>query len=292
MKKASVFAMCSLFAAAGHIVAQPAPTIPTNLDHFNCYLAPGPVQPASVFLQDQFDTSPISSTFLPPSFETITDLRPRWFCNPAVKIYKGATTTILNPTAHLLMYQINPQPLTPRSVTVLNQFGTTTLTTGPAVVLAVPSGKALFTPATVAPALPPIPAQGVLDHFKCYTAAGDNLNVVVSLRDQFQPAQASLLRPFLFCNPVEKIVQTVNAAGLPVQSVTPIAHPNSHLTCYLTTLYPFHGVVIYNNQFIVPGTFPTLALSQSEILCVPSAKLSWSVIPTPAPTPNPVGPGD
>ncbi|MGO9256142.1 MAG: hypothetical protein ACLQU1_07565 [Bryobacteraceae bacterium] len=110
---------------------------------------------------------------------------------------------------------------------------------GRAIILAVPSGKALLTPGVNVPALQPIPAPGVLDYCKCYQAAGDNLYMVVSLRDQFQPEQASVLRPFLFCNPVEKVVMTPNAGGLPAQVVRPITHPNSHLTCYLTTPVPF-----------------------------------------------------
>jgi hypothetical protein len=286
MKNVQLFAVCSLFAAASAIAAQPAPpTIPADLDHFNCYLSPGPIQPASALLQDQFDVAPPSATFLPGLFESVTDLRSLLFCNPAQKTTSsGVTTPILHPDAHLLMYLINPQASTPRRVTVVNQFGTFTLQTGRAVILAVPSGKALLSTAAP-PTFPPIPPPQELDHFKCYAAAGDDVDAAVSLTDQFRTEQVRVLRPFLFCNPVQKeVLNANNPLGAVPVITTPITHPLSHLTCYLTTPVPFQGVVIYNNQFAIPGTVPTLALSQSELLCVPSAKASWSVIPTPAQT--------
>jgi hypothetical protein len=279
--KTQLFAICSLLAMAGAMDAQVQ--IPTNLDHFNCYLAPGPIQPATALLHDQFDIAPPSATFLPGFFETVTDLRSVLFCNPVQKtLVTGATTQILHADAHLMMYLINPQASTPRKVTVVNQFGTTTLQTGRALILAVPSGKALLTPAGAAPALPAIPAQTELDHFKCYEAAGETATVPVTLTDQFRTEKVQVLRPILFCNPTLKEVLNGDNAIAAVPTVTPVTYPLSHLTCYLTTPVPFQGVVVYNNQFVIPGTFPTLTLSQSEILCVPSAKSSWSVIPPPA----------
>jgi hypothetical protein len=280
MNKAAAFAVCSLFAATGTMLAQPTPG-PTGLDHFNCYFAPGDVHPVSAYLQDQFDVAPPSTTFVPGSWETVTDVRPFLFCNPTLKNYNGVTTQILNPAAHLMMYLINPQPSIPRQVTVQNQFGTSTLHTGKAEVLAVPSGKTTLVPAALVPPLPPIPAQGVLDHFKCYIASGDNINATVTLRDQFLTETTKVLRPVFFCNPVEKV--TVNTAN-PVtvgSVVTPITHPTLHLTCYLTTPVQSQHVVLYNNQFVVPGALPTLTLTQSELLCVPSLKLAWSVVAGP-----------
>ena len=172
-------------------------------------LTPGPIQPASGLLQDQFDIAPPSGTFLPWFWESVPDLRSLVFCNPVQKTYNGVTTQILHPDAHLLMYEINPQASTPCLVTVVNQFGTATLQTGRAVILAVPSGKALISAAGV-PQIPPIPPETELDHFKCYAAAGNNIGVVVSLTDQFRTEQAQVLRPFLFCNPVVKEVLNAN----------------------------------------------------------------------------------
>jgi hypothetical protein len=278
MRKVQAFAICSLF-AAGCITAQTL--VPTDLDHFTCYLSPGPIQPAFALLHDQFDDRAPSATFLPGFFETITDLRPLSFCNPVQKTYNGTTTQILHSDAHLLMYWINPQGSIPRSVTVVNQFGTASLQTGRPVILAVPSGKAPLTPAGALPAVPPIPPEQELDHFKCYAAAGDSINAVVSLTDQFLTGRTEVLRPFLFCNPALKEVLNPNNPAGAGPTTTPITHPLSHLVCYLTTPIAFQGVVLYNNQFVLPGTVPTLTLSQSEILCVPSAKTSWGVLNTP-----------
>lgn len=188
-------------------------------------LTPGPIQPASALLQDQFDIAPPSGTFLPWFWESVPDLRSLVFCNPVQKTYNGVTTQILHPDAHLLMYEINPQASTPCLVTVVNQFGTATLQTGRAVILAVPSGKALISAAGV-PQIPPIPPETELDHFKCYTAARNNIGVVVSLTDQFRTEQAQVLRPFLFCNPVVKEVLNANNpnGGPPTIVVTPINH--------------------------------------------------------------------
>jgi hypothetical protein len=277
MKNIRVFAICWLLAAASAVNAQV--TIPTNLDHFNCYLAPGPIQPGSLLLQDQFDIAPPSAVFLPGLFESITDLRSLLFCNPTQKtIASGATTRILHPDAHLLMYFINPQASIPRRVAIENQFGAAVLETGRAVILAVPTGKAVVSANGAVPGLPPIPPAQELDHFKCYEAGGRDVNAVVTLTDQFRAANTQVLRPALFCNPTTKTVLN-SATGAAV--TTPIEHPLSHLTCYLTTPVAFQGVVTYNNQFVTPGTLPTLTLSQSEFLCVPSAKVRWLVIPPP-----------
>src|SRR5208282_4665045 len=158
--------------------------------------------------------------------------------------------------AHLLMYEINPQASIPRHVTVVNQFGTSSLQTGRAVILAVPSGKALLS-ASTPPQPPAIPPEAELDHFKCYAAAGDAINAVVSLTDQFRTEQVEVLRPFLFCNPAVKEVLNPNNPAGAGPTTTPINHPLSHLVCYLTTPVAFQGVVIYNNQFAIPGTLPT-----------------------------------
>jgi hypothetical protein len=276
MKNVRVFAVCSLFAAASAVNAQVS--IPKDLDHFNCYLSPGPIQPASALLHDQFDIAPPSATYLPGLFESITDLRSLLFCNPTQKTTaSGTTSPILHPDAHLLMYLINPQASIPRRVAIENQFGAAVLDTGRAVILAVPTGKAVVSANSAVPPLPPIPPEQELDHFKCYEAGGRDINAVVTLTDQFRAANTQVLRPFLFCNPTLK--EVLNTAGAPV--TTPVTHPLAHLTCYLTTPVAFAGVVTYNNQFVTPGTLPTLTLSQSEILCVPSAKVRWIVIPPP-----------
>ncbi|MCI0635839.1 MAG: hypothetical protein L0206_18260, partial [Actinobacteria bacterium] len=53
--------------------------------------------------------------------------------------------------------------------------------------------------------------EGILDHFKCYSASPDRdfERIEVELTDQFGAAAALLRRPYRFCNPVDK-----NAEGI------------------------------------------------------------------------------
>lgn len=270
------FVVCSLVAAALAVNAQTS-TAPANLDHFNCYLAPGPPQPQLAILKDQFDAAA-------GTVEFIQDLRMVLFCNPVQKAYNGAITKILHPADHLAMYLIPPEPMVPRVVTVQNQFGVQSLVTRRAEILAVPSGKSVIT-STTPPQLPPIPNPKELDHFKCYGASGQSINALVSLQDQFLNFRTRVMEPILFCNPVEKTVVAAgnpNSAGVSVADVdtTTISNATGHLTCYTEVPTPFQSVVVYNNQFAVPGTLPTVAIRNAEILCVPSLKLKWSVITT------------
>jgi hypothetical protein len=307
------FVLCSLFAAASAVSAQPAPPGPTDLDHFNCYFTQGPTLPQQVLLLDEFDTAtanPFTGSGF--TFENVADLTPFRFCNPVQKTTSsGVVTPILYGDAHLLMYRISNQPDIPRVVTIQNQFtppaaAATTLITGAAVILAVPSGKALIS-STAPPALPTVTAvEGELDHFKCYhVTAGTSVGAVVTLVDQFSPLSANgggvralVLRPYLFCNPVLKImpipVGTTNpltlGGGITTQpatnlavtlntTVTQVNHPEAHLTCYLTasrpSLQPLS--VFYDNQCTPIGTLPIVG-SVLETLCVPSFKLAWSVL--------------
>jgi hypothetical protein len=271
MTRTLTFVVCSLLTVVGHAIAQPAPG-PQNLDHFNCYFAPGPVQQVVLSLQDQFD---IGVT------ETVRDLRTYQLCNPVEKTLPGGQVTpIQHALDHLIMYVINPQRNTPRVVLVRNQFGDQYLRVGNSVILAVPSGKSVQTSPTALPTRPPIPTD--LDHFKCYVATGASLDKLVSLKDQFQTEVVKILHPYLFCNPVRKTVGLPGASALGTTTTTPINNPTAHLTCYTTTPKPFQATVFYNNQFVLPtGPVPSLAVSQSEILCVPSFKLRWSVITPP-----------
>jgi len=318
MKTQRIFVVCLLLAAASMVSAQVLQPGPTDLDHFDCYIAvpPQPQEPVTVLLQDEFDRPAPSTVFLPPVFERVTDISPFRFCNPASKIHNTATTGILHPNAHLLMYWLNNQPSTPRSVTVRNQFtvtssnpaATSTLHTGAAVILAVPSTKELISTSGQQPLPPPAAAvQRVLDHFKCYIATGDPVNnVLVALGDQFAQVQPTLVvAPILFCNPVVKVRVSVttgaNANGdqngngpafAPI--ITAINRPLSHLTCYATvSTASFHAQpVLYNNQFVPPGSVNTLQVSLPDLLCVPSFKVSWNVIapPTSGPMPPPTAP--
>jgi hypothetical protein len=272
------FTLCNIFAAAIAVHAQPSPTAPANLDHFNCYLAVGHIMPQLAILQDQFDAAAGSK-------DLVRDLRMILFCNPVQKNYAGTTTPILHPADHLAMYVVPPEPLVPRSVTITNQFGTQQLITTRAEILAVPSGKTPIAATTVAQ-LPKIPPANELDHFKCYAASGAAINKTVQLTDQFFTTgyRTTLLQPLMFCNPVAKSVVSLEPStngGSPIVEVntTQISNPQGHLTCYLQVPQKFSSVVMYNNQFVLPGTLPTQTLGDAEVLCVPSLKSeNWTVI--------------
>lgn len=311
------FVFALLFAAATAVSAQPAPSL--TLDHFNCYFTQGPTLPQPVELLDQFDTAGDPTTGNVP-LEHVTELTPFRFCNPVQKTTSsGVVTPITHPDAHLVMYRITNQTTTLRLVRVLNQFTSTDgapLITGPAVFLAVPSGKALLS-AAAPPSLPPVSqVQGELDHFKCYHVfSGPNVGAVVTLVDQFTPISANgagsralVLRPYLFCNPAVKVIPTTSTpsnplavtppvttvptspAGITITPIlpnppTPVNDPALHLTCYWIAARPqLQNIsVFYDNQFTPIGTLP-IAGSDLETLCVPSIKLAWTLFPPPTPT--------
>jgi hypothetical protein len=226
----------------------------TALDHFKCYqLLPADPLPVIATLRDQFDPA----TGLA---ENITFVVPFRYCPPVEKIIGNLVTPIVNPADRLDMYLISQQPVINREVVVSNQFGTQKLAVAEARILAVPSVRQ--------PSPTPLPPPN-LDHFKCYTASGVAINVVATLKDELQPALAKILSPAYFCNPVQKLHNNV---------VTPIKNPLSHLTCYTIATASFSGpVVSTTNQF---GGIKS-PVRTADLLCVPSQKLQWSVIPVP-----------
>jgi hypothetical protein len=237
-------------------VPSPTPPLEQRVDHFRCYPPlNNPVVNTNIQLIDQFDAAL-------HSVENINQLTIFRFCNPAKKTVGGVVTPIVNIKHHLTFFLINPQPLIMRAVTVKNQFGTQTLSVADARALAVPTGKAIFpNPA------PPAPLD--LDHYKCYIASGNPVNVLVTLSDQFFAESVGVTQPLAFCNPVTKIHDGIT---------TGIRNPDGHLVCYATTPSAFAGATVnISNQF---GLF-TLELSRPDLLCVPSLKLAWAVVTTP-----------
>jgi hypothetical protein len=100
----------------------------------------------------------------------------------------------------------------------------------------------------------PIP---ILDHFLCYKAKGDSVDVTVSLQDQFGGKPGVLVEePELFCNPVDK-----NDEG--------ISDATAHLTCYKIKEGDKKQQVRIENQF---GE-QTLKVKKPTLLCVPSKKI-------------------
>lgn len=217
-----------------------------DTDHFKCYskVTVTPVPPAPhVLLQDQFISSDVT-------------VRGIWhFCNPTTKQHNDVITPIMNPDAHLAFHITSATPLINRQVQIENQFGIQTITTGAAKYLAVPTRKD--------PHGPP----NNLDHFRCYkVTSGPNLATTVGLTDQWFASTHRLARPTLFCNPVQKLHNNV---------VTPIQHPNDHLTCYRMTPVALNRTVQLHNQF---GD-PIFTSYRADLLCVPTHKLAWQVIP-------------
>lgn len=253
----ALLALTAMF--SGSALAQLPPE--QRVDHFRCYIVPqSPLISVTAQLSDQFD---VAASMV----ENINQLVITRFCNPAQKtLLSGVVTPIVNVNHHLTLFTINTQPIVLRQVVVKNQFGQQVLTTADAKILAVPTGKAL------PPALPPPPSTD-LDHYKCYTASGNAVNVVVNLKDQFLSERTTVLRPVLFCNPVKKVHGT-HSVG--------ILNPDVHLTCYATSASNFLGTSInIHNQFI---GLNNMAVRQPDMMCVPSLKLSWAVEVVPVPT--------
>jgi hypothetical protein len=163
------------------------------LDHYKCYKTrTAPFPSRTVSLVDQFGTS------------TPTVVRPTHLCNPADKNGGG----ILDPTAHLMCYQLREPTPPRRDVLVRNQFGDQTLTVVKAESLCNPAQKN------------GVPSEFGVDHFKCYRVRGRGfVTRSVSVTDQFETQAATLVKPRLLCNPVDK-----NGEG--------ILNPAAHLTCY------------------------------------------------------------
>jgi hypothetical protein len=106
-----------------------------------------------------------------------------------------------------------------------------------------------------------------LDHFKCYTVRPRTTftPLKVTLKDQFEAQDVTVLRPVSLCNPVTKCHDGV---------CTEPVHPEEHLTCYRTQ--DVEGTpgfqrrrVLVSNQF---GTQELTVVRRNDLLCLPSAK--------------------
>lgn len=106
-----------------------------------------------------------------------------------------------------------------------------------------------------------------LDHFNCYQIqATPPPDAVVDLSDQFGSHQAiNVQSKFRFCNPTFKGVPGPTGGLV----VTPITHPNDHLTFYhLSPQPPVNLNVLVSNQF---GE-QTLTVFDARYLAVPTQK--------------------
>jgi hypothetical protein len=106
-----------------------------------------------------------------------------------------------------------------------------------------------------------------LDHFKCYAVRPrtDFAPLRVTLVDQFEKQDVTVLRPVSLCNPVTK------CHG---DRCTEPVHPEEHLTCYRTEDAPDtpefeRRHVIVTNQF---GEQRLAVVRRNDLLCLPSGK--------------------
>jgi hypothetical protein len=215
-------------------------------DHFKCYKTrPVPFEQRDVSLVDQFGPS------------TARVLKVDRFCNPANKNGEG----IIDPTAHLNCYKIRESGFQQRDVVLTNQFGEQRVTVLRPESLCLPAVKDLV---------------GELDdlgvnHFKCYRvrpAIRYQSIAGVSVVDQFEEKDTTIVKPLLMCTPVNK------------NGEDPMAPMDlGHLTCFKIrdargqTPFSETGADV-EDQFVeqdLQGTRRT-DCRRSKLLCVPSLK--------------------
>jgi len=205
---------------------------PQCLDHFLVYgVTSGPSLETSVMLVDEFRQ------------ETVTVWEPKMFANPVQKTHEDTIVEIQNPDDHLVFYEITGEPYE-TTVNIDNQFGEQALELTNPALLAVPSEK--------------LDWAEQIDHFKCYSLVeSPPAEEVVGLKDQFVDISATVMSPFLFCNPAQKLLE-------------PIVDEDHHLTIYgLADVVPQEWFVQVHNQFGPQG----LTVSGPVALAVPSQKL-------------------
>jgi hypothetical protein len=213
---------------------------PQCLDHFLLYAVELEYMEEIVDLKDQFGTD-----------ENVVVYAPYFFANPVQKTDATGVTEIEVARRHLLIYAMDGTTASYDQVQVCNQFATEqTFDLGyPGELLALPSRKDV----------PPTPP---LDHFKCYAAAGSSLEgLYVYLEDQFGVyAEAQVFEPRIFCNPVDKVHDTLTANS----------NPDNHLTVYNIETTPKDWSVVVENQF---GNGQELLVQGPVGLVVPTQKV-------------------
>jgi len=111
----------------------PTADTPPGLDHFLCRPAFGPPLNVTVSLRDQFGSE-----------RKVKVQGPELFCNPASKVHADLLPPrsfgIEHPEEHLTCYHIEEHPVS-RTVTIVNQFHSSSLTVTTAFDLCVPSRK-------------------------------------------------------------------------------------------------------------------------------------------------------
>ena len=250
----------AVFVCAASEAQQPA--APYALDHFKIWKVTSVPFRAQVDLLGQFDRG----RWWRASVANI-----QYLANPTNKTHVHLGANIANPDLHYVGYNLTPSAGQPRRNVVLrNQFtlqpgaGDANWLLGDPALLLVPAGK------TFPPAVPQKPDSA--DHFVCYrvrnpVAFPQNL----TLEDQFDVRRRRVetitqLEPAYFCVPAQK------RFGNHVEE--PLRNAQIHLAIYRIT--PAETLI----RSLRPRTadqFGTrrLEVKASEMLAVPSVKLSW-----------------
>jgi hypothetical protein len=215
-----------------------------DIDHYKTYETFGPTFDGQVFMRDQFGE------------EQATFLQLRKFATPVSK----NNEPIYDPEAHLSWWEFDPMGTHPiRIVDVENQFGTFDWE--------VRNPKYLLLPALKnAASGDSIPEK---NHYLCYEALGDSINITVTLTDQFDSSVVFVLRPAYFCNPCEK--------EIPGGIIYPVVDDLAHLTVYRIQNPNTYGIPVrVLDQF---GFWFDIFLEDNYYLCVPAQKHGWYVEP-------------
>jgi hypothetical protein len=220
--------------------------IDLNLEtHFRCYIVSRqtPQTPVQVILSDQFISA-----------DTATLGDPLQFCAPTAK----DTLPILRPEEHLTMYAANRDLVPHLILSTEDQFGPRTLEAVGARMLLVPTQKLVGG----------LAFPDTLNHSWCYEVTGDRVRTRVALADQFGTDTVRVERPHYFCNPVEKVADSVTS---------PILEPDVHLTCYEI----FGPQRTQATEFGVRNQIEEdlFTITAWQLLCVPSEKLAVTPVP-------------
>lgn len=232
MRKTAIL-FCAFALAAGLFwtVGSAQPIVPEN--HFLVYDVPeNNTFTASIALADQFGLSCVYSAEL--------DL----FATPVDKNGEG----IYDDVVHHTWWKID-DPQSAWQTSIENQFGVQNWM--------VKNGRYLLLPALKnTPGTPPI-----ANHYKCYEAEGDPVNIPVTLVDQFGTYSMVATDVIWFCNPTSKCVEGGDTYE--------IVENQAHLACYL--LEPVISTSITAMAYDQFGDWQ-LTLEQPCWLCLPTKK--------------------
>ena len=208
---------------------------------FQCYeIKPATIPPTTVTEEDRFGTAAVTLRY------------PHRMCLPVDQTGEG----FVDPVPHLTGYETLGTPFTRlRNKTITNQFGSIVLDLARRDVLMVPTAMSLAGP----PAPLPLPT---IDHFQCYRtkrAKGQPRfnRIPVSVTDQLETVDITLVRPYRLCVPANKNGEDPTA---PSHALL--------LLCYRSKGGPRFGTVEaqISNQFGPDGG----TLIHRRELCVPS----------------------